>query len=25
MINYYGSLCTVMYELLHPYAPEDEL
>ncbi|HGG0416396.1 TPA: class I SAM-dependent methyltransferase [Clostridium sporogenes] len=25
MINYYGSLCTVMYELLHPHAPEDEL
>lgn len=25
MINYYGSLCTVMYELLHPIAPEDEL
>ncbi|WP_125154885.1 class I SAM-dependent methyltransferase [Clostridium rectalis] len=25
MINYYGSLCTTMYELLHPKAPEDEL
>nr|WP_025775928.1 class I SAM-dependent methyltransferase [Clostridium botulinum] len=25
MINYYGSLCTVMYELLHPHAPGDEL
>ena len=25
MINYYGSLCTVMYELLHPVAPKDEL
>lgn len=25
MINYYGSLCTTMYELLHPIAPEDEL
>ncbi|MGO5092759.1 class I SAM-dependent methyltransferase [Clostridium sp. LCP25S3_F10] len=25
MINYYGSLCTTMYELLHPVAPEDEL
>lgn len=23
--NYYGSLCTEMYELLHPEAPEDEL
>jgi len=25
MKNYYGSLCTEMYELLHPAAPEDEL
>ncbi|NFQ02152.1 class I SAM-dependent methyltransferase [Clostridium sporogenes] len=25
MINYYGSLCTTMYELLHAHAPEDEL
>ncbi len=25
MINYYGSLCTTMYELLHSVAPEDEL
>ena len=23
--NYYGSLCTEMYELLHKKAPEDEL
>ena len=23
--NYYGSLCTEMYELLHPEAPQDEL
>ena len=23
--NYYGSLCTEMYELLHEKAPEDEL
>lgn len=23
--NYYGDLCTQMYELLHPNAPEDEL
>ncbi|MDO5400589.1 MAG: class I SAM-dependent methyltransferase [Eubacteriales bacterium] len=23
--NYYGSLCTEMYELLHPEAPRDEL
>lgn len=23
--NYYGSLCTEMYEILHPHAPEDEL
>lgn len=25
MVNYYGSLCTKMYELLHPQAPQDEL
>lgn len=25
MKNYYGSLCTEMYEILHPNAPEDEL
>lgn len=24
-VNAYGSLCTVMYEILHPKAPEDEL
>lgn len=24
-VNYYGSLCTEMYELLHPQAPQDEL
>ena len=23
--NYYGHLCTEMYELLHPKAPQDEL
>lgn len=23
--NYYGSLCTEMYEMLHPKAPQDEL
>ncbi len=23
--NYYGSLCTEMYEILHEKAPEDEL
>lgn len=23
--NYYGSLCTEMYEILHPQAPQDEL
>ena len=23
--NYYGSLCTELYELLHQEAPEDEL
>lgn len=23
--NYYGSLCTEMYEILHETAPEDEL
>lgn len=23
--NYYGSLCTEMYEILHPKAPQDEL
>ncbi len=23
--NYYGSLCTEMYELLHETAPQDEL
>ncbi len=23
--NYYGSLCTEMYEILHSYAPQDEL
>lgn len=23
--NYYGSLCTLMYEILHPQAPQDEL
>lgn len=25
MKNYYGSLCTEMYEILHPNAPQDEL
>lgn len=25
MKNYYGSLCTEMYEILHKDAPEDEL
>lgn len=25
MRNHYGSLCTEMYEALHPAAPEDEL
>lgn len=25
MKNYYGSLCTTMYEILHPVAPKDEL
>lgn len=25
MKNYYGSLCTKMYEILHPSAPQDEL
>ncbi len=25
MKNYYGSLCTEMYEILHKEAPEDEL
>lgn len=25
MKNYYGSLCTEMYEILHPAAPQDEL
>ncbi|WP_010298057.1 class I SAM-dependent methyltransferase [Clostridium senegalense] len=25
MINYYGNLCTEMYEILHEKAPEDEL
>ena len=24
-VNYYGSLCTEMYELLHSQAPQDEL
>lgn len=23
--NYYGSLCTEMYEILHAHAPQDEL
>ena len=23
--NYYGSLCTEMYEILHEQAPQDEL
>ena len=23
--NYYGSLCTEMYEILHKEAPQDEL
>lgn len=23
--NYYGSLCTELYEILHQEAPEDEL
>ena len=23
--NYYGSLCTELYEILHKEAPEDEL
>ena len=23
--NYYGSLCTEMYEILHEKAPQDEL
>ena len=23
--NYYGSLCTMMYEILHKQAPRDEL
>lgn len=23
--NYYGSLCTEMYEILHAEAPQDEL
>ena len=23
--NYYGSLCTEMYEILHPAAPAEEL
>ncbi|MFR4986719.1 MAG: hypothetical protein ACLUCH_04935 [Lachnospirales bacterium] len=23
--NYYGSLCTEMYEILHKKAPQDEL
>lgn len=23
--NYYGSLCTEMYEILHAQAPEEEL
>ena len=23
--NYYGSLCTEMYEILHETAPQDEL
>lgn len=25
MQNYYGSLCTKMYEILHNKAPQDEL
>ena len=25
MKNYYGSLCTEMYEILHKKAPQDEL
>ncbi|WP_305082167.1 class I SAM-dependent methyltransferase [Oceanotoga teriensis] len=25
MINYYGNLCTKMYEILHPYVEEEEL
>lgn len=25
IVNYYGSLCTEMYERLHPQAPKDEL
>ena len=25
MRNYYGSLCTEMYEILHEFAPKDKL
>lgn len=25
IINYYGNLCTEMYEILHDKAPQDEL